>query len=198
MLQGLDNGDARAHKPQQLRRRCHLALSAGGCWAAGKVNHFLEWSGEIEQGNCLLENPWLLLTDEVFTKAGRCRLVLLNPGPWRLWINFYRRGTPHGSARSAFLRLWRRPVVKCPIASWVPSVALKLTASWGKSPPHGKNPPFDNVACLLPIAFLKREGPAAIPFLWPWLSLAVCGEPLFITCWDLLLHWYKKNGLAVK
>lgn len=42
MLQGTDNGDARARKPQQLRRRCHLVLSAGGGWAAGRVNHFLE------------------------------------------------------------------------------------------------------------------------------------------------------------
>jgi len=41
--------------------------------------------------------------------------------------------TPHGSARPAFLRLWGKPVVKCPVVSWVASVALKLITSWGSS-----------------------------------------------------------------
>lgn len=102
MLQGADNRDAWAHKPQQLRRRCHLALSVGGGWAAGRVNHFLEWSGAIGQGNCSLENPRLLLTDEVFTEAGHCCLVLLNPGPWKLWINFYHRGLLMGQLGQHF------------------------------------------------------------------------------------------------
>lgn len=66
----------------------------------------------------------------------------------------------------------------CPTVSWVPGLALKLTTSWGKkSLPHGRTACFDNVAYLLPVVFLKREGPLFRYHYnfwahgWPWQSL---------------------------
>lgn len=108
--QGADNGDAGGHKAQRLRKRRHLALAAQGSWAAGRAAG-LEWSGLMGQGNHSLENPQLLWAAEAFPEAGHCSLVVMNPGLWKLWMNFYHGGSPW--VRPALTGLWRKPLVKC-------------------------------------------------------------------------------------